>query len=133
MRTLALQLGAIGLGAVLGAWARWTLSLWLPAWHGVPLGTLAANLIGGYAIGVAVACFAAAPGMAPEWRLFVVTGLLGALTTFSSFSIEVIALLERQQFAGAALAVTTHVLGSLMATALGLATVRAVRALVGQA
>jgi CrcB protein len=85
----ASMFAAVGVGAMLGAWARWGLAGWLnhltPA---LPLGTLAANVGGGYAVGLAVAFFAAHPAMAPEWRLACITGFLGALTTFSSFSAE---------------------------------------------
>jgi len=89
---------AIGVGAAIGAWLRFGLSVWLNPLHStVPLGTLAANLLGGYAIGLALAWFAVRPDIAPQWRLFVVTGLLGGLTTFSTFSAEVVQLFLRQQ------------------------------------
>lgn len=114
---------AISLGAALGALSRWGLSVgmnhWFPA---LPLGTLAANLVGGYLVGLAVALFAQAPQLAPEWRLFVITGFLGGLTTFSTFSAEVVAALQRGQLGWAAATVATHVLGSLALTLLGLAT-----------
>lgn len=117
---------AIGLGAALGAWARWGLSLWLNPLHAqLPLGTLAANLIGGYGIGLALAWFVQHPALAPEWRLFAITGLLGGLTTFSTFSGEVVHLLERQQFGWALGTAALHLLGSLAMTAAGLASVRA--------
>jgi len=117
---------AIGLGAAIGAWARWGLSLWLNPLHAqLPLGTLAANLIGGYGIGLALAWFGQHPALAPEWRLFIVTGLLGGLTTFSTFSAEVVQLLERQQFGWALGTAALHLLGSLAMTAAGLASVRA--------
>jgi CrcB protein len=78
---------AVGLGAMLGAWLRWGFGVWLnPRFPGVPLGTLAANLLGGYLVGVAVAWISARPEIPPEWRLFIVTGFLGGLTTFSTFS-----------------------------------------------
>lgn len=118
---------AIALGATLGAWARWGLSLWLNPMHqAVPLGTLAANLVGGYLIGLAVAGFAQTPGLAHEWRLFVITGLLGGLTTFSTFSAETVALLQRQDYAWAFGVIALHLLGSLAMTGLGLWTVKAV-------
>lgn len=114
---------AISLGAALGALSRWGLSVgmnhWFPA---LPLGTLAANLVGGYLVGLAVALFAQAPQLAPEWRLFVITGFLGGLTTFSTFSAEVVAALQRGQLGWAAATVATHVLGSLALTLLGLGT-----------
>lgn len=116
---------AVGTGAALGAWLRWGLSLWLnPRFATVPLGTLAANLLGGYLVGVAIALFGWKVQWAPEWRLFVVTGMMGGLTTFSTFSAEVVTLLERGQFGWAGLAACGHLLGSLLMTALGLATVR---------
>jgi CrcB protein len=80
------QFVAVGAGAALGAWLRWGLSAWLnPRVPQYPLGTLAANLVGGYLVGIAIAFFIARTDLAPEWRLFVVTGLLGGLTTFSTF------------------------------------------------
>ena len=85
----AAGLGAVAIGAVLGAWLRWGLSAWLnPAYPNLPLGTLAANIGGGYAVGLAVAFFSANTSLAPEWRLACITGFLGALTTFSTFSAE---------------------------------------------
>lgn len=119
---------AIGLGAVIGAWLRWGLALWLNGMHPVlPFGTLAANLLGGYAVGFAIAYFAQHPGIAPEWRLFLITGLLGGLTTFSTFSAELFTLFARAQvLAGLALA-GLHVLGSLAMTGLGVWTFRWLR------
>ena len=84
---------AVSSGAALGALLRWQLSLWLnPLWPGLPPGTLVSNLIGGYLVGVAVAFFAHQPQWAPEWRLFAITGFLGGLTTFSTFSAEIVGL-----------------------------------------
>jgi len=111
---------AICLGASLGALARWRLGLWLSAGHGFPWGTLAANLIGGYLIGVCLAVFQALPQLDPLWRLALVTGFLGALTTFSSFSAEVVDLLMLQRYALALGMVGMHLLGSLLMTLLGL-------------
>lgn len=91
----------------------------------MPLGTLASNLIGGYLVGVAVAFFAQNQGLAPEWRLFAITGFLGGLTTFSTFSAEVVTLLSRGQLSWAVATATAHLAGSLALTALGIATVRA--------
>ena len=117
------SIAAIAVGAVLGALSRWLLGQWLNAlFPSIPPGTLAANLIGGYLIGVAVAYFAAHPAIAPEWRLLVVTGFLGALTTFSTFSAEVVSLLQQGRLLWAAAAVSVHVLGSLLMTLAGLAT-----------
>ncbi|GGD60279.1 putative fluoride ion transporter CrcB [Pseudoxanthomonas indica] len=122
------SLFAIALGATLGAWARWGLSIWLnPADGPFPYGTLAANLIGGYVIGMAMAWFSTHPQVSPEWRLFVITGLLGGLTTFSSFSAETMQLILRQQYGWAATVIGSHVFGSLLMTALGIASVRLLR------
>jgi CrcB protein len=114
---------AISLGAALGALLRWALGLGLnqlvPA---LPMGTLAANLIGGYLIGLALALFAQAPQLSPEWRLLVITGFLGGLTTFSTFSAEVVNALQQGRLAWAAATISLHVLGSLGLTLLGLAT-----------
>lgn len=116
---------AVGIGAALGAWTRWGLSIWLNDRHAaLPLGTLAANLIGGYAIGLAVAGLAAAPELNPQWRLFLITGLLGGLTTFSTYSAEVVGLLERGQPGWALLTASLHLAGSLLLTWLGIATVK---------
>ena len=110
---------AISVGAALGALARWGLTLWLGI--GVmPWGTLAANLIGGYLVGVVVALLALAPDISPLWRLALVTGFLGGLTTFSSFSAEVVIFLMDARYGLAALTATVHVLGSLLMTMLGL-------------
>ena len=120
------QFAAIGVGAALGAWARWGLSLWLNARIAhFPLGTLVANLVGGYLVGFAVAYFAARVDLPPEWRLFAITGVLGALTTFSTFSAEVVGLLERGDYLMAVLLAAAHLFGSLLLTAAGFATFRA--------
>jgi CrcB protein len=124
--SLWIGFGAIGVGAALGAWLRWWLGLRLnPLFPTVPLGTLASNLIGGYLVGVAVAFFVQNQGVAPEWRLFAITGFLGGLTTFSTFSAEVVTLLSRGQLAWAIGTAAAHLVGSLVLTALGIATVRA--------
>jgi len=119
------QVLAICLGACAGALARWQLGLWLnpaatAAGTTLPLGTLAANLIGGYLIGVCVAVFQALPQLDPVWRLALVTGFLGALTTFSSFSAEVVAMLGQQRYALALGTAAVHLLGSLLLTIAGL-------------
>ena len=118
-------LAAVGVGAMLGAWLRWGLSYWLnPRLEHLPLGTLAANLVGGYLIGVAVALFATNPALTPFWRLLIVTGFLGGLTTFSTFSAENVALLGSGAWGAALLHAGLHLLGSLAATAVGIASVR---------
>ena len=114
---------AISLGAALGALLRWVLGLGLnQAFPALPLGTLLANLVGGYLIGLAMAVFAQMQDLPPEWRLFVITGFLGGLTTFSTFSAEVVAALQQGRLGWAAATISTHVLGSLGLTLLGLAT-----------
>lgn len=115
---------AIGVGAALGAWLRWGLGLWLnPLLAAMPLGTLAANLLGGYFVGVAVAVFHINAELSPELRLFLITGLLGGLTTFSTFSAEVVAQIQRSDYLVAAGTASLHLLGSLLLTGLGIATV----------
>jgi CrcB protein len=116
---------AVGVGAACGAWLRWGLSTWLnPRIPHFPLGTLAANLIGGYLVGIAVGYFAARHDLAPELRLFIVTGFLGGLTTFSTFSSEVTQLLLRGEYwIGAGLGFA-HLAGSLLLTIAGIATWR---------
>lgn len=115
---------AVGIGAAFGAWLRWAFSAWLnPALPMLPLGTLASNLIGGYFVGVAIALFGQYEA-SNELKLFVVTGLLGGLTTFSTFSAEAVTLLERGQYAWTALLMISHLAGSLVLTMLGIATIR---------
>lgn len=114
---------AISLGAALGAVLRWLLGTALNALFApVPPGTLVANLVGGYLIGLALALFAQMPQLTPEWRLFVITGFLGGLTTFSTFSAEVVHALQSGRTGWAAATVATHVLGSLLLTLAGMAT-----------
>lgn len=111
---------AVGVGAALGAWLRWGLGVWLnPLSPAFPLGTLAANLGGGYLIGLAIAYFAQHPGLPPELRLLLITGFLGGLTTFSTFSAEVFTLLARAQYALGVAAMVAHLFGSLAMTGLG--------------
>ena len=111
---------AICIGASLGALARWGLGPWLTPGGLLPWGTLAANLVGGYLIGVAIAAFQAMPQLDPVWRLLLITGFLGGLTTFSSFSAEVVEFLMTGRYGLALLTAGLHVLGSLAMTVLGL-------------
>jgi fluoride exporter len=113
---------AICTGASMGALARWGLGLWLNTGAGLPWGTLAANLIGGYLVGVCIGVFNALPELDPVWRLALVTGFLGALTTFSSFSAEVVTMLQQSRYALALGTAGLHLLGSLLLTVLGLKT-----------
>ena len=113
---------AICIGASLGALARWGLGLWLNPGALLPLGTLAANLVGGYLVGICVAVFGALPQLDPVWRLALVTGFLGALTTFSSFSAEVVDMLLQQRYALALGTAALHLLGSLLLTVAGIKT-----------
>jgi fluoride exporter len=120
---------AVGAGAALGAWLRWMLGIALnPVFPAVPLGTLAANVIGGYLIGAAVEYFTQHTGLPPEARLLIITGFLGGLTTFSTFSAEAVTLLARAQYAWASALIASHLLGSLVATVLGIMTVKALQA-----
>lgn len=116
---------AISLGASLGALLRWGLGIWL---NGVltslPLGTLAANLLGGYFVGVAVMVFMQQPQWPPAWRLFVITGLLGGLTTFSTFSAEVVAMLQQGRILWASGTMVAHLAGSLLMTLAGIGSVQ---------
>jgi CrcB protein len=116
-----LAVALLCLGASLGAVARWQLSLWLNAGtHWLPAGTLAANLAGGWLIGLLVALFQAQPQIDPLWRLALVTGFLGALTTFSTFSMETVALLLQERFGQAFALAALHLAGSLALTWVGL-------------
>jgi fluoride exporter len=120
---------AVGAGAALGAWMRWWLGLAMNAITPImPMGTLAANLIGGYLIGVAVEIFYQHGGLSQEMRLFVITGFLGGLTTFSSFSAEAVGLLAQSRYVWAMLMISSHLVGSIVLTVLGIATVRSLSA-----
>jgi CrcB protein len=122
----ALSFLAVGLGAMLGAWSRWLLGLALnPLFVMLPLGTLAANLIGGYLVGIAVGVFHINSGLPPALKLLVITGFLGGLTTFSTFSAEVVERLLAHQLGWALALAGTHLAGSLLMTYLGLLTVGA--------
>lgn len=115
---------AIAVGAAGGACLRWFLGLALnPLFPTVPLGTLCANWLGGYLIGVALAFFDQNASLSPEWRLLVITGFMGSLTTFSTFSAEVVTMLGRGQYGWAMGTAAVHLLGSLALTAAGFATV----------
>ncbi|MDP2819614.1 MAG: fluoride efflux transporter CrcB [Polaromonas sp.] len=111
---------AICIGACVGALSRWGLGLWLSPGGLIPWGTLAANLIGGYLVGICVATFQSMPQIDPLWRLLLVTGFLGALTTFSTFSAEVIAMLQQQRYALALGTASLHLFGSLLLTVAGI-------------
>jgi len=118
-----LSVVAIALGAAIGALLRWLLGLKLNGLFPLlPPGTLAANLIGGYIIGIAVAFFAQNPHLSPEWRLFLITGMLGGLTSFSTFSAEVVTQLTTGRAGWAVAIIAAHVLGSVTMTLLGIGT-----------
>jgi fluoride exporter len=115
---------SVGFGAAFGAWLRWWLGLrFNPLFPTLPLGTLTANLLGGYLVGVAVAFFARNTALPVEARLFVVTGFMGGLTTFSTFSAEVVTLVGQREYLWALGAASLHLFGSLVLTALGILTV----------
>jgi fluoride exporter len=117
-------IAAVSIGASLGALLRWWLGLTLnEQFPAIPPGTLAANLIGGYVVGVAVAFFASYSALAPEWRLFVITGFCGGLTTFSTFSAEVVTLMQQGRALWALGAAATHLLGAFIMTFAGIGTV----------
>lgn len=117
---------AVAIGGALGSLFRWFLGVRLNGLYpDLPLGTLAANVIAGYIIGVAIAFFARLPQIPPEWRLFVTTGLMGGLSTFSTFSAEVVSKLQQGRFGWAAGEVAFHLSGSIIMTILGFATVAA--------
>jgi CrcB protein len=108
-------------GAGFGALLRWWLGGWLnPVFPTIPLGTLAANLIGGLLVGVASSFFTHNSGLAPEWRLLIITGFMGGLTTFSTFSVEVVTLISRQEHWWALGAASVHLVGSLILTGIGI-------------
>ncbi len=111
---------AVGIGAVLGAWSRWGLSIWLNPRHQVfPIGTFVANGIGALLIGAALAYFETRSSLSPALKLFAVTGFLGALTTFSTFSAEVLGMIQKGQFTWAVATTCSHVVGSVCLAALG--------------
>jgi CrcB protein len=120
---------AISIGAALGALLRWALGLKLNAvLEVIPFGTVAANLLAAYVIGLATAYFATTSNLSPEWKLLIITGFCGGLSTFSTFSMEIVTLLQRQQFAWAAGSIGLHVVGSVLMTLAGMATWQLLRA-----
>lgn len=120
---------AISIGAALGALLRWALGLKLNAVLAViPFGTVVANLLAAYVIGLATAYFATTGNFSPEWRLLIITGFCGGLSTFSTFSVEIVTMLQRQQLAWAAGSIALHVTGSVLMTFAGLATWHVLRA-----
>jgi len=124
----AAGVAAVGIGAALGAWMRWWLGVAMNALvPGLPMGTLAANLIGGYLVGIGVTVFEQYGGLAPELRLFVITGFLGGLTTYSTFSAESVSLLTTGRYGWAFAHTLAHLLGSISMTLLGIASVRALQ------
>ena len=122
-----LGIAAVGVGAALGAWLRWGLGIALnPVFPTLPFGTLAANLIGGYLMGIALAVMGHFEALSPEVRLLMTTGFLGGLTTFSTFSAEASTLLAREQLGWAAALIVAHVAGSILMTFAGIGTMRLV-------
>jgi fluoride exporter len=114
---------AVCVGASAGALLRWWLSMQLnAAFPAIPPGTLAANLIGAYVVGLAIGFFAAYPGVSPEWRLLIITGFCGGLTTFSTFSAELVALLQQGKALWALGAMSVHLAGSVLLTFAGVGT-----------
>ena len=126
---MLLSVTSICAGASAGALLRWLLGTWLNhLWPNIPFGTLAANLVGGYLIGLAFTYLSGHPMLSPEWRLLIITGFLGGLTTFSTFSLEVVTAAQRGDLASAAAIVFLHLVGSLACTVLGIATFSWVKA-----
>ena len=124
-----LSVVAVSVGAVIGANLRWALGLWLNAsYHAVPWGTLVANLSGGWLVGLLIGFFTHSNALAPEWRLFAITGLCGALTTFSTFSLEMFGALQEGKWAMALTGIVAHVVGSILMTALGFYTFSLIKA-----
>ncbi len=122
------SIAAVAIGAVLGALLRWQLGARLNSlFPTIPPGTLAANLIGAYVIGLSMAFFATFTAISPEWRLLVITGFCGGLTTFSTFSAEITTLLQQGQWLWASASIAGHVAGSVLMTLAGIGTVYAVK------
>jgi fluoride exporter len=119
---------AVCVGASLGALLRWTLGVQFNnLWPALPPGTLVANLLGAYLIGLAIGFFLGAPNLAPEWRLLIITGFCGSLTTFSTFSAEMVSLLQEGRWGWAAATTGAHVLGSIVFSFAGIGTIVWVR------
>ncbi|MES2355472.1 MAG: fluoride efflux transporter CrcB [Pseudomonadota bacterium] len=119
------EIMVVGVGAAFGAWLRWGFGNWLnTTFPTLPMGTLVANLLGGYLVGLAVVYFSERAGLPPELRLFVITGFLGGLTTFSTFSAEAVTLLSRGQYAWAVAHISAHLAGSMSLTVLGMLTMK---------
>src|SRR3981081_1053197 len=117
---------AVGFGAALGAWLRWGLTAYMNALHNhLPFGTLVANLVGGYLIGIALGFFQQYPALSAEWRLFAITGFLGGLTTFSTFSAEAMIWVQRGDYAWALGHTALHLIGSIACCIAGFATYQA--------
>jgi fluoride exporter len=115
------SLMVFAVGASLGAWLRWLLGMKLNAlFPTIPPGTVVANMVGGYIIGLAIAFLAASPTLSPEWRLLIITGFCGGLTTFSTFSAETVVLIQEGRLLWALGSISLHVVGSLAMTAAGL-------------
>lgn len=128
VKAMFLSLFAVCTGAALGAALRWLAAVALnPLLPYLPLGTLAVNLAGAYGIGLALSLFAFFPSLGASWRLFVITGFLGGLTTFSTFSAEVVSIIQEGRLTWAACVVALHVCGSLAMTVLGLQTIALAR------
>jgi CrcB protein len=122
---MLISIGMVSLGAALGALLRWVFALRLNAWFPqLPPGTLTANILGGYLIGIAMAVFWAFPALSPQWKLLTVTGFLGGLTTFSTFSAEVVTAILEGRSRWALSTICVHVVGSIAMTLLGVGTVR---------
>lgn len=116
---------AVGVGAAIGAWLRWCLGMWMNNIHQhIPLGTLVANLVGGFIIGMATSFFFWHNNISPEWRLFIITGFLGGLTTFSTFSAETVLMLQRGEYIWASVQILLHVAGSILMCISGFAAYR---------
>jgi fluoride exporter len=125
---VAFSILAISVGASFGALLRWLFTTQLNGWFpSLPMGTLTANLLGGYLVGIAVATLAQHPALPPQWRLFIVTGFLGGLTTFSTFSAEVVGHLMEGRIGWGVSVVAAHVIGSVAMTLLGIGTVALLR------